>query len=177
MKTKQDKLNELIEKLGMQVEMQPIFESDGEVYERFEKAVERCLHKYDFSVDYLSDGSRVENDEGVMGYQRTPRYKGRGNRTLTTVPKFEQSAELFRKYYGIGCEPQDLPILVGSYTRMVEARRHKFFNNSNDDKNDNELSRLRSFCPIDKAEFKRKIENVELMLKNKHKRDLWYWSL
>ena len=177
MKTKQDKLNELVEKLGMQIEMQPIFKSDDEAYERFERAVEKCLRRYDFTVVYLSDGSRVENDGGVRGYQRTPRYKNKGNGNLTTVPKFEQSAELFRKYYGIGCEPQDLPILVGSYTRMIESRRHKFFNNSNDDENDKELSRLRSFCPIDKADFKRKIENVALMLKNKHKRDLWYGSL
>ena len=47
MKTKQDKLNELIEKLGMQVEMQPLLDSSAEGgtgYEGFERAVERGLH-------------------------------------------------------------------------------------------------------------------------------------
>lgn len=161
MKTKQEKLNELIEKLGMQVDMQPLLDSDANGktgYERFEKAVENVLDSY--------RGKRPRIKKTVYGYKRPgtnpvsvlDRDFSRSNwyekshyvplklEACKSFKSFERCGDYFRRNYGIGCEAETMQDIAKS-----EGISYG-----------NVVNRVRVVLNI---------------IKQKHKKDLWYGSL
>lgn len=163
MKTKQAKLSNLIEKLGMQVEMKPLLDSDSEIYTKFEKVVEGVLERYNgkrprikkmvtrytrpgeeaFSV--LSPGV-VKLDLGLRQWQEYRNYVSVKLITYERFDNFKRCADYFKRNYGIGCEPETLE-QIGLSEKISGA-------------NVGQHSR-------------RVIE----FLKQNHKKDLWYGSL
>lgn len=151
MKTKQDKLKELIEKLGMQVEMQPLLDSDSEAYGRFEKAVDNILDRYNgrtppyipckkTSVTY--DTWPILSCFQKEIWRKTPHIRD----SVKYVKDFSGAAHFFKQYYGIKGEP-------------VTIR---------------EISEQAS---LSRGRVSDKISFVFDVLKRNHKRDLWYGTL
>lgn len=114
---KNRKLDELIRNLGMQVEMQPLLESNanGETgYERFKRAVEDILNNYSGKKPTIKKKIRGYKRPGTnpnsvldINFSRSNWYNQRefiptiveGH---VSISNFEKALNYFRRNYGIG---------------------------------------------------------------------------
>ena len=197
MKTK--RLNELMRKLEMEVELQPLLDSNANSewgYARLSRAVDNCLRLYDLSKDYIC-GAEAKKYNGVWGYRRSPRYIAKSSGKPTILGKIDESADLFRKYYGIGCESQELDevaieFLGGKKYRervsheLKEARKYAQYaklHMSEEEYNSRckgiKYIKERSERTLEDAKkyCLGKIDQVTKMLKMNHKSDIWYGTL
>ena len=146
----QQKLDQLIQKLGMTSEIKPLLESnaDGEIgYERFERAVEKILDSY------KENGGRIKVKEkrkikipNYRAYKLFTEFRIIDRTTYKSIKKLERSIEYFKRNYGICCKYESLS--------EISEREN--------------LSRER---------INQKIHETLNLLKSKHKKDLWYETL
>jgi len=120
------RLEDLAEKLGMKPELRILFDSDREAYQRFEEVIDSLLKNYKFGPAVIMT-SRITNAHGRsnnimklkkgMGskiYRRSTETNAHGrSNNIMKLKKgmgskiYRRSTEIFKWYYGIGCEPQD----------------------------------------------------------------------
>ena len=93
------RLEDLAEKLGMKPELRILFDSDREAYQRFEEVIDSLLKNYKFGPAVIMT-SRITNAHGRSNNIMKLK-KGMGSKI------YRRSTEIFKWYYGIGCEPQD----------------------------------------------------------------------
>ena len=93
------RLEDLAEKLGMKPELRILFDSDREAYQRFEEVIDSLLNNYKFGPAVIMT-SRITNAHGRSNNIMKLK-KGMGSKI------YRRSTEIFKWYYGIGCEPQD----------------------------------------------------------------------
>jgi len=93
------RLADLAEKLGMKPELRILFDSDREAYQRFEEVIDSLLKNYKFGPAVIMT-SRITNAHGRSNNIMKLK-KGMGSKI------YRRSTEIFKWYYGIGCEPQD----------------------------------------------------------------------
>lgn len=160
---KRNRLNQLVEKLGMVHELKPLLESgenDSEVYGRFEQAIVEILDSY-------------EGKRPPIFY-----FKGKSR----SFEDFSKAVEPFKKRYGIGCEPaiSNFDLVESVRGEYVESDFVKYYPGWGETPEEREKSKL-EYKNRNKRSFSGRliwrINEVVSLLQQKHKRDIWYKTL
>lgn len=99
-------ISKLVKRLGMEFELQQLFDSDEGAYKRFENTLIRILEKYegkktpttlkisvpDYELEFLGNGRFRNKDVG----KRKIINKGINPKTLS------RDVKMFKEYYGVG---------------------------------------------------------------------------
>tara|TARA_Y100000310_G_C20694101_1_gene824235 strand:- start:1505 stop:1996 length:492 start_codon:yes stop_codon:yes gene_type:complete len=124
---KTQKIDELVKELEMQPEIQPLLDSNanGEMgYDRFVSVVNDVLDEYKFHPKYPTVPAIPFNYEGKNGYRvKTPRYISPSSGNLILVPKFDESADIFKRFYGFNGNPEDVEDIVRDLSKEKGVTR------------------------------------------------------
>jgi len=160
---KKKRLDKLVKRLGMSQSLVGLLDSD-KAYERFERAVGDCLQEYE-------DGSKkmrinVVNYQEVFSSSPTP-----WNSSKPKYVKVERAKsiptrgiEYFKRNFGIGCEPET--------TFDIAEKEFGKFDTPDPPGYYIHKPRLK-YC----AKISYKISPVVKLLKQRHKKDIWYGTL
>jgi len=180
-KMERKQIDRLVKSLGMTEELQPLLESNanGETgYDRFERAVERCLQSY--------------SKEGVVA-----KYISNRSGRLVSCPGFNKFTKPFVNFYGIGCPAKNLYESALDFLRKnarwhddtralkkiaEEAEEARLAGNS-EEYQSNLLSKgypketHERIIQEKSGQSQSRINIVTEVLKFKHKKDIWHGTL
>jgi|SRR3989344_5419100 len=126
------KLEKLVKELNMQHELYPLLDSNQD-YIRLEETLNTILDKIGSNAPVIwvrkYRNIRIGGGGGIYGlYGGTPavrEYKKILYSRLKSIQNFPLAACQFKKYYGIGIEPQDIKDIATDYGRSINTTSSK----------------------------------------------------
>ncbi len=179
--------DKLVKKLGMEIELAPLLDSD-ESYTRFEGAISGILNRLKGTCPriIIDKQAYYESEKLANSFYGTPATPARWDITpkFVTTTRFDEALECFQRKYGIGVAEQSEDLIA---QQLGLARRGMYKSHGIDmeilrrsgqsAKEAEKIVRSHYSTKPGVALVRQKVTFAAEVLKQQHKKEIWYNTL